>query len=612
MKSLRIVFLMTVVFLAGCSTAIDYRIDGARHIEAGNYDAAISNLEHAVNLEPNSGNGHHWLGQAYYKKGRYMDAIIHFKRATELQGNVVHNYEWLASAYAKTQQYQEAIAVFKKAIRIDPTKNSFFRRLSQAYIEVQNYDEAITAAKRAIELNPDNDLAYHNLGYAYGKKKQYDEAFKAFRKAMELDPHALYPANYGDFLMEKGDYAEAERQFKRAVSLRPNNANYLLKLSHAYYLQGKYDDALDAAGKSVELSTLTGIGVNVQITDNYLVIASVIESGPAKRAGIEAGDRIIKIDGKPTKRRKIEEVVSQLKGQEGTRLVLTIKRENTSKSFEKTLTREKIIPTEATSAFVLRSLIQRYKGKAEGALKDAEQAYSLDPSDEQAKLALGAAHLDKGSHDEAIKLLSQVKDSATANLLEATAHAKQGDFNKAADIYSAIPEEKLSPNNVPLWIDRVALLVALTPYAAAKEERAGTLRAQGRYREALNELGEVLRVVDEARGREIYKTMAEILRGEPQLARVPEEARKYRLRGDVLTEEGNFKEAATQYRQAVNAAPYIAKLHFNTAIAYGELKSYFQAVRHMETYLLLAPEAPNARAVKDQIYKWEFRMEKGQ
>ncbi|MBW2632249.1 MAG: hypothetical protein JRC90_10945 [Deltaproteobacteria bacterium] len=103
----------------------------------------------------------------------------------------------------------------------------------------------------------------------------------------------------------------------------------------------------------------------------------------------------------------------------------------------------------------------------------------------------------------------------------------------------------------------------------------------------------------------------DIPHNEPGPAAVlPEEARKYVLRGDVLTEEGTFEEAVKEYLQAVQAAPYIAKLYFNTAMIYGELKKYPQAIRNMNTYLNLAPESPNARASKDQIYKWEFKMEK--
>jgi len=79
----------------------------------------------------------------------------------------------------------------------------------------------------------------------------------------------------------------------------------------------------------------------------------------------------------------------------------------------------------------------------------------------------------------------------------------------------------------------------------------------------------------------------------------------------TLTKQGKFERAVKEYQKAVRAAPYIAKLYFNTARIYGELKGYAQAIRFMKTYLQLAPEAPNARAAKDQIYKWEFMVEKG-
>ena len=203
-----------------------------------------------------------------------------------------------------------------------------------------------------------------------------------------------------------------------------------------------------------------------------------------------------------------------------------------------------------------------------------------------------------------------MRESTSASILEATAYAKKGDFKKAINIYSVIPEEKLSPKNVPLWDDRTALLKALTPFIASKIETADRLKAQGRYKEALNELGDAMRIADDRISKDICKEIVGIMATDPGLSAIPEEARKYALRGDVLTEEGKFKDAVKEYRQAVQAAPYIAKLYFNAAMIYGELKEYPQAIRYMKTYLNLAPEAPNARAAKDQIYKWEFAMEK--
>ena len=62
----------------------------------------------------------------------------------------------------------------------------------------------------------------------------------------------------------------------------------------------------------------------------------------------------------------------------------------------------------------------------------------------------------------------------------------------------------------------------------------------------------------------------------------------------------------TEYRAALRIAPLTPQLHFNTALIHGQLKSYRAAIRSMTGYLQLAPDAPNARAAKDEIYKWEF------
>jgi hypothetical protein len=56
--------------------------------------------------------------------------------------------------------------------------------------------------------------------------------------------------------------------------------------------------------------------------------------------------------------------------------------------------------------------------------------------------------------------------------------------------------------------------------------------------------------------------------------------------------------------------PFTASLYFNTALIYGGHKNYPEAIRHMKIYLEMAPDAPNARAAQDEIYKWELQIEK--
>ncbi len=83
-----------------------------------------------------------------------------------------------------------------------------------------------------------------------------------------------------------------------------------------------------------------GLGIQIGIRDNWLTVIAPIEGTPAYRAGIRAGDRIIKIEGKSTKGITIEEAVSKLRGEPGTPVTITIQREGEPEPFDVTIIRD--------------------------------------------------------------------------------------------------------------------------------------------------------------------------------------------------------------------------------------------------------------------------------
>jgi carboxyl-terminal processing protease len=74
---------------------------------------------------------------------------------------------------------------------------------------------------------------------------------------------------------------------------------------------------------SVE-SQFGGIGIQITIDDGQLTVLSPLVGTPAYRAGIQAGDRIIKIEGEPTKGIDRDEAVRKLKGEAGTTVTFTV------------------------------------------------------------------------------------------------------------------------------------------------------------------------------------------------------------------------------------------------------------------------------------------------
>lgn len=69
-----------------------------------------------------------------------------------------------------------------------------------------------------------------------------------------------------------------------------------------------------------------GIGVEIGMEDGYLRVISPIDDSPAAKAGIEAGDYITKLEGKPVKGMTMNEAVDIMRGEIGVPLKMTIQR----------------------------------------------------------------------------------------------------------------------------------------------------------------------------------------------------------------------------------------------------------------------------------------------
>ncbi len=100
-----------------------------------------------------------------------------------------------------------------------------------------------------------------------------------------------------------------------------------------------------------------GIGIFIDIRDGHLIVVQPIEGTPAQRAGLRAGDRIRMIDGVRTDGMALQEAVSRIRGPAGTRVRLTIGRQDTTLEVEITRARVQIVTVQGPST--LDQAIQR-------------------------------------------------------------------------------------------------------------------------------------------------------------------------------------------------------------------------------------------------------------
>ena len=104
---------------------------------------------------------------------------------------------------------------------------------------------------------------------------------------------------------------------------------------HSAYLTADMYKELEAETEG----SFGGIGLELAVLNDVLTVISPIEGAPAYKAGIRAGDQIIKIDDKSIKGLFIAELVSKLRGPEGTKVKITIMRKGFTKPRDFIVTR---------------------------------------------------------------------------------------------------------------------------------------------------------------------------------------------------------------------------------------------------------------------------------
>lgn len=125
-----------------------------------------------------------------------------------------------------------------------------------------------------------------------------------------------------------------------------------------------------------------GLGIQIAIKDDQLTVIAPIDDTPAFRAGIEAGDKIIKIDGTSTRDMTLMEAVKLLRGPKGTTVTISVMRENFEKPKDFTITRDIIEIKSATSKMLLDNIgyvrLRQFQENSAEELEDALNSLEVE------------------------------------------------------------------------------------------------------------------------------------------------------------------------------------------------------------------------------------------
>lgn len=120
-----------------------------------------------------------------------------------------------------------------------------------------------------------------------------------------------------------------------------------------------------------------GIGVEIDVRDGWLTVHGVFEGGPADRAGLQPGDRFLTLDGRRARDMPISEAVRVMRGEPGTRVQVSVRREGEEEAVRVTLTRE-IVRVQAVEARILPDRVVHIRLKAFQSTTTEELRRALD------------------------------------------------------------------------------------------------------------------------------------------------------------------------------------------------------------------------------------------
>ncbi|HEX9733523.1 MAG TPA: tetratricopeptide repeat protein [Thermoanaerobaculia bacterium] len=220
----------------------------------GRTEPAIAALELALRLKPDYAEARYDLGVLRRRQGDLEGALAALQEVLRERPGAAEVHREIGIVYRRQGRFDDAAAALRRALEIAPGDAVARTDLGITYGRQGREEEALAELRRAIELEPGYAEAHYNLGVVHGQAGRVDEALAAYRRALTADPaFADAHNNLGILLAGRGELEAARRELERAVELRPGHAEAHFNLGVVYDQSGLPAAALAAVERAIEL-----------------------------------------------------------------------------------------------------------------------------------------------------------------------------------------------------------------------------------------------------------------------------------------------------------------------------------------------------------------------
>lgn len=432
-----------------------------------------------------------------------------------------------AAALLKDGQVDQALAVFNRARTLRPTDARVELNLCMGFEANRRYQDAIECYQRVLNMNPSSPQEVsERLAQAYYLNGNRDDAIKRFEDLAHKQGYRGALLGLGKALDDTGQHEDALKAYDEFLaSAGPNRNLAVAHVNRGVTLArlGKHDDALAEYEKAL------------QYAPGDVLILVNIGAEMAKAGDLDAGIA------------HLQKVVN-----------------------------ENVNADSVPFAFLRLGKLLQDKGDWRGAGDQFRRAAELRPNYSEAHRSLAFSLAHEGRRSEALSEYSTVAklspseldrrySQVLANQWLGNALLEQGNYSAAASAYrEAIrlkPDYRVAHCELGLVLERQGHLVqAIQEYRAALQPKSKELDSSEWLVLAHLRLGEAL--LSEGRAHQAEG----IVELQNAIARDRKHLESYFCLGKALYEQGNFVEAASEYKEAMKINPQSAAVHNSLAL----------------------------------------------
>jgi carboxyl-terminal processing protease len=239
-----------------------------------------------------------------------------------------------------------------------------------------------------------------------------------------------------------------------------------------------------------------GLGIEVTQEDGYVKVISPIDDTPAARAGVRPGDLITHLNGQSTLGLTLQEAVEQMRGERGTQIRLTIRREGERNPVEIAITRDVVRPQVARFRLEGNDIayvrLSAFNEQTEGALRHAVSQMRQQAGGNLRGLVLDLRNNPGGLLDQAVQVADDFLDQgeivstrARRNEDAQRWNARQGDIAQGLPIVVLINGGSASASEIvasALQDHRRAVVMGVKSFGKGSVQTVIPIPGQGAIR----------------------------------------------------------------------------------------------------------------------------------